>query len=149
MHDPGGVRFREPLGHLRRDRQKPLLRQRPVDEHLSQRDSVHQLHRHVGGRAVCPDVVDRDDVRVVERRGRLRFLLEAPQAAGVGSERFRQDLERHLASEARVPCPVYLPHPARAQVRENLVRTEAAAGGKAHLQITRSPDLPMARWPDS
>ena len=42
-------------------------RQGAVDEELPKRHPVHQLHRHVGGRAVRPDVVDRDDIRVVER----------------------------------------------------------------------------------
>ena len=61
------------------------------------------------------DVVDGDDVGMVERRGGPRFLLEAPQASGSADTLGGQDLDRHLAPEPRVPRPVDLSHPARAE----------------------------------
>ena len=51
-----------------------------------------------------------------------------------GSEpRSRQHLDRDFAPQPRVPRPVDLPHPARAQRRDDLVGPEAGPGGKAQL----------------
>ena len=55
------------------------------------------------------------------------------QPLRIRGQRLRQDLDRHLAREPRVPRPVDLPHPARAERRDDLVGTEARAGGKAQL----------------
>ena len=45
-------------------------------------------------------------------------------------QRLRQHLDRHLAPEPRVPRPVHLAHPARAERREDLVGAEASPGGE-------------------
>ena len=54
--------------------------------------------------------VDRGDVRMIQRRERLRLAFEPRQAFGVRGERVRQDLDRDLAtsvvSVARYTCPI-------------------------------------------
>ena len=60
---------------------------------------------------------------------------EAGEALGVLGEGRRQDLERHLAPEPRVPRAVHLAHPARAESHPDLVRAEPHAG--RHLHRTR------------
>ena len=66
---------------------------RPLDE----------LHDDVVASVLgAPDVVDVDDVGMVQRRGRERFLLEAAKPLGVGSEGAREELERHVATELSV-----------------------------------------------
>ena len=52
--------------------------------------------------------VDRGDVRMIQRRERLRLALEPRQAVGVRGERVRQDLDRDLATERRVRRPIHL-----------------------------------------
>jgi len=44
----------------------------------------------------------------------------------------RQDLDRDLPPETRVPRPVHLAHPSGAQRREDLVGTEATARRDRH-----------------
>ncbi len=85
-------------------------RQRAAGEKLPQRRALHPLHRDVGDPALRPDVVDRDDVGVIERRGRPRLLLETLQPLRVRRQLRRQHLDRDLAREPRVPRPVDLPH---------------------------------------
>jgi hypothetical protein len=46
------------------------------------------------------DVVDRKDVRMVQRRSRARLLLEPLQTFGAGRKGGGQDLDRDLMSEA-------------------------------------------------
>ena len=81
-----------------------------------------------------PDVVDRDDVGVVQRRGRPRLLLETLQTPGVRGQLRRQHLDRHLARQPRVARPVHLSHPARAQGREHFVGARRKPAESVHSQ---------------
>jgi hypothetical protein len=80
------------------------------------------------------EAVDRGDVRVVERGEHLRFPLEARQAIRVQREGLGQDFQRDVASELRIPRPVHLAHPARAEQVQNLVRAETCAGSESHVE---------------
>ncbi len=73
---------------------------------------------HALGRA---DVVDGGDVRMVQRRGRAGFLLEARQPLGIRRELLRQDLDRDLAAEPRVAGQPDLAHAAGAELLLDLV----------------------------
>ena len=57
---------------------------------VAQRLAFEQLRHDVRRAVVAADVVDREDVRVIQRRGGARFLLEAPKPAP----------DRHEASRA-------------------------------------------------
>ena len=72
-------------------------------------------------------VVDGDDVRVVERAGRLGLVLEAAQPLGVLGEVGVDDLERHIAREPLVARAVDLAHAALAEERDDLVRPDPGA----------------------
>ena len=60
------------------------------------------------------DVVERADVRMIERRDRARLALEALAQLRVGRERRRQDLDRDRAVEPRVAGAVDFAHAAGA-----------------------------------
>jgi hypothetical protein len=72
--------------------------------------------------------VNRRDARVVQRGERLRFPFEAKPSLFIFEELFRQDLDRDVSREPRVPRPIDLSHPARAEGGDDLVRAEAGAG---------------------
>ena len=74
-----------PRRQLPRDVHRLGGRQRAVGERLAQRRALEQLGDEVRLIVVGPDVVDREDVRVVQGRGRAGFLLEAAQPAGIAS----------------------------------------------------------------
>ena len=76
------------------------------------------------------DAVDRGDVRMIQRRECLRLAFEPRQAFGVRGERVRQDLDRDLAIQRRVRCPIHLPHAAFADRRSDFVDAEAGAGSQ-------------------
>ena len=96
MHDPGGVRLREPLGGLGEITEEgPDIGLLVMDERREGLP-VDQLHRHElhGGRIrialpsfgaddVLADLVDRHDVRVAERRRGLGLEDEPPDAVRV------------------------------------------------------------------
>ena len=113
MHDAGGVRLGEALGGLDGDVEELLRRQRLArGDELAQGLALDELHGDVDGPVGLADVVDRQDVGVVQGRGRAGLLLEALAAVGIGRRGRRQDLDRDLAPELRVLAPGR-PHPSR------------------------------------
>ena len=84
---------------------------------LAQRLAFQQFGHDERRAFVHPDVEDRTDVRVVERRRRASFLLEALEPIRIGRYVGRQNLDRHVALEPRVVGLVDLPHAARVEER--------------------------------
>jgi hypothetical protein len=89
--------------------------------------SFEKFRDEVGRAVVLADVVDGEDVWMIQRSDGAGFLLEATQAIGVFRESFRQDFDRNVAAEARVLRAKHFAHSARANRRDNFVRTEFAA----------------------
>ena len=126
------VRGGEAARDLERDLDRLAGRQRPVLQPLAERLALQQLHRRVDGALLAAEVVDGEDVRVREGGDRLRLALEAPERVGILGEVPRQDLDRHLALELRVARAEDDAHPALAELRDDLVGSEAAPGGERH-----------------
>ena len=151
VDDPFLVRRRQALGDLPRALDR-LARRKPAARELRpQRLALEKLLDDVGSALVRADVVDRGDVGVIEDARGLGLLLEAAQAVGVLREGRRQDLDRDLAPEPRVLRPVDLPHPARADRREDLVRAQLRAGRERHgaFSPALSGTLPDVRGANS
>ena len=62
-----------------------------------------------------------------KRRDGPRLDLEAGEGAGIAPNVVRQNLDGDVAPEPRVPRPVDLAHPARAERGEDLVGAETGA----------------------
>ena len=70
------------------------------------------------------DAVDRTDVRMIEGREQAGFTLEPGETIGIRRKRRRQDLDRDVPSQLRVPRAIHLPHAAFANPRRDHVRPE-------------------------
>ena len=127
VHDPLFVRRGQALGDLDADLDGLPGRQAAAHEKLAQRLAFKQLGDEERRALVRPDVVDRQNVRVVESACRLRFHLKTPKPVGVGCKLPGQNLDRDVTLEARVTGLVDLAHPPSADKGENLVRTQANA----------------------
>ena len=96
------------------------------------------------------EAVDRGDVGVIELGEELRFALEARQALLVLGEGGRQDLDRHLALQARVGGAIDLAHAALAELGGDLVGAEALADHRvpgvpgAGVRVTERPTIQAA-----
>ena len=102
---------------------RELFRQRlPLDE------LEHQQARVTG----VLDPVDRRDVGVVQRCEEPRLPLQPRESFRVRGESRGERLERDLAPQPCVPCPIDLAHPARAERSEDLVRAVLRAGRERH-----------------
>src|SRR5262249_39975950 len=119
-------------------------------EATAQRLALEKLGHHERHAVVRREIVDREDVGMRERGDGARLPLEPFERRGVAGEIRGQDLDRHLAPEARIARPVDLAHSSRAERREDLVRPETGARGKAHRGLWRDstfgrPDAWLAR----
>ena len=133
VHDAGGVRRRERFRDLHQRLDRALHVDPPRVDERAQRVAGDQLHRQVvhrrearnrgavAHRRRLANLVDGDDVRVVERRGRPRLLHEPGQPRGVADHVGRQDLQRNRSREHRVAGAVDVPHPALPNQRLDLV----------------------------
>src|SRR5208283_4359622 len=112
-------------------------RQRTGFELLTQGLAFEKLADQIGrGLIRCDlvlsDVVDSENVGMVERRDRARFLLKTAQAVGVFGQSLGQNLDGDVAAESGVARAVHFAHPARSERRNNFVRTELRARGQSH-----------------
>ncbi len=98
MNNPRLMGFRQSLRHLPRVANELIVRERTVRENLPKRLPLHILHRNEGSALVFTDLVDRDDVGMVQRRGSTGFLLESTETAGVSGHLLRQDFDGDVST---------------------------------------------------
>src|SRR5689334_575763 len=102
MDDALPVRLDEGGGHLRDEVERVAELQTMLFQVRAQRRAVHEL-RGEEAAAVhrLPDVVDRDDVRMIQSRGRERLTPKALQAPRVGGDLGREELQGDGAAQLR------------------------------------------------
>src|SRR5262249_33929601 len=99
---------------------------------LAQGLPFQQFEAHVRRPLGRSEVVDRQNVRMVQRADGARLLLEALQTVGVGPDVGRKDLDRNLPSQARIESAVDLPHSAGSDGILDAVGTELRAALESH-----------------
>ena len=79
-------------------------------------------------------LIDRENVRMIQRSSGFRFNFETLQTLGIGREKFRQYLDRDIAVQPRISGPIDLTHAASAKRTEDFVLTELRAGDQGHVR---------------
>ncbi len=102
MHDALGVRCGERVGNLDRKLDRGVHVERHASDSLVQPAAFEQLHHDEPPAFPFPDVVNRADVRVVQRRGRARLAQMPVDRIGIPRVGFGHELQRDMAVEARV-----------------------------------------------
>ena len=110
VHDAGGVCGGERIGDLCDDASDLGHRQRSAGEASRQRLALVMRHRDERLAGVFADLVDRRDVRMIERAGRARLPQQAGRRVWIAGRSRRQELERDPSLEVRyprrdTPCP--------------------------------------------
>ena len=150
VDDAGFVSAGEPARDLASDLEQTPVGKRPRERRFAERPAFDELHRDVGDRALLAHLVYGHDVRVVQGRSGAGLPLEATNLDGVRRDCLGQDFQGHVPQQSRVPRPVHLSHPARAELPENLVAAEPAAAPRrgaafpAHRLCTDSVETPAA-----
>jgi hypothetical protein len=86
VHDAAFMRGLERCRHVDAEPQRIGLGQRTTLEARRERFAFDQLEHEVRSARRVFEPVDRGDVRMVQRRERLRFAPEPGEALGVGGE---------------------------------------------------------------
>jgi hypothetical protein len=133
VNDPLRVSGGQAADDLQPDFDRLARRKRAAFEALAKGRTLEQLHRGVHDAVLASEVVDREDVRVRQRRDGSRLALETRERIGVSGERLGKNLDRDIPAELRVFRPVDFAHPARSERRKDLVGTEPGAGGETHF----------------
>ena len=130
MHDPGGVSSGERIGDLCDEASDLGHRQWSAGKASGQRFALVMRHRDERLAGEVADLVDRRDVRVIERAGRARLPQQAGRGVRMAGGLGRQELERYPALEVRILGEIHRPHPAGADVADDPV---VGDGGADHL----------------
>ncbi len=85
------------------------------------------------------DLVNRDDVRMIERRGGPRLPRKAPHAPGVGREFGREELDGDFAPQSGIEREMDFTPPASAQRCEQLIPTELSSNDATSRRNSSSP----------
>jgi hypothetical protein len=146
VHEPPGVRRIQRGRNLRDDRDRALGRQRAVGaDHRAQVGAVDVAHRLVEHAVVLAGVVERQHVRVIDRRGDARLALEALAQARIVRELRDDQLERHDALECHLRRAVDDTHAAAAGDGVDQVTSELGAGSQPGHDAS-SLVLPVPAW---
>lgn len=121
----GGI---EGIRNLLPDIKDRRLRHRPRAERRLERVPLEQLHHEEALRLVPAEVVDRADVRVIERRGRPGFALEALDCGRVVCQFSGKELERDLPAEPQILGTVDDAHAAATEFFDDAVVGDGLAG---------------------
>ena len=134
MDDAGAVRGGEAVGDLHGEREDAADGQALAWDDLFDRPARDELHRHERRTRVGGDVVDGDDVRMVQRRGRFRLLDEPSQPLVARDAIGRQDFECDESIEVSIATFVDDTHTAFTELLGDLIVEKAAAnhGGSLH-----------------
>ncbi len=132
MCDAGAMRRGQCIDDLNRILKRMVERQRACRKTQGERLAFEILHDQKIDAVLTPDIVERADMRVIERRNRARLALEPLARLGIARHVRRQDLDRDGAIQARVAGFVDLAHAARAKGGLNLVGAKTCSSGEAH-----------------
>ena len=83
------------------------------------------------------NVMNSGDIRMIQRRRRPGFALEALHPLRVRCQVARENLERDGPIQPRVAREVHLTHPARAKQGQDLVVTERCAEERILVSVSR------------
>jgi hypothetical protein len=75
------------------------------------------------------DVMERADVRMIERGNSTGFPVEAFTPVGIGRKMLGKNLDRYRTIKPRISRAIDLAHTACADRCDDLVRTQARTGG--------------------
>ena len=117
----------ERVGNFDPERDEHFKCDRAMRNELFECGALQEFHRNESLAILLADVVNRTDVRMIERGGGLRFALEAGERARIVADIFGEEFQSDVAVEAIVFGFVHNAHAAGAQAFENAVVRQGLA----------------------
>ncbi len=133
MHDTLFVRRRQSPRHLQRIVNRLPAGKRPAPYALPQSLAFEQFGNNVRSSALLPDIENRKNVGMIQRRCRARFLREPLQPLRICRVRGRQNLNGHDAIEPRIVRSIHFSHASRTNQGLDLVGAQFRSWSECHL----------------
>src|SRR5262249_46716197 len=115
------------------------------DEVLRRRP-IQILHGDEGFATLLAKVVNRTDVRMVERRGGLGFPAKPLERLLVLRHVVRQEFERYVTVQPRVLCLIHHTHPASTQLVDDTVMRDSPTDHEIRLSsVVERPNCMLRR----
>jgi hypothetical protein len=130
MHDAARMSGAESVGGREGELRSLPPFKRPARDSRAQRLALEQLRDCVRTTVHAPDVVNRHDVRMRERRDRACLLLEPRGGLRLRIESRGHDLQRDIASEARIVRSIHHAHATGPDHFLDTVRANVPSGTK-------------------
>src|SRR4030081_1368773 len=102
MRDARFMRLGQTFRNLRRDFNRLSHGQRAASKELAQRLPLHQLHCDKGAAIGLVNLVNRTDIRMVQRGGRACLEAKTLKRLRVFGELFGKKLQRNMSAELQV-----------------------------------------------
>ena len=119
MHDAVIVRALQRVADRRHDAQRLLRREAARLQELAQIHAVHELHQQEVEAARLPEIVHGDDVRMIQRRERLRLLFKPLGELRIVRALRREQLQRDETVQRFLPRLVDHAHAAAPEAFED------------------------------
>jgi len=145
MDHSGPMSRGDAVGDGRRNLERLCHGERPFGDPLLECSTLDQLHRHPGDVIGLTDVENGDDAGVIEGRGGAGLLLEAANPLWILGHRRRQNLDRHVSIETRIPRPIDLTHTPCTQRAQQLIRSESGIYRQGHVWADLSSAIRVDR----
>ena len=124
VNDPLFVRRFHGCGDLMAEPQRVADAQPPGNQSIPQRLATYQLHHEKRHALRFVQLMDRRDMGMAEGCEHVRLAAKAGDVLGVVAKNRADDLQRHVATEIRVPREVDFAHAAFAQRGKHFVGGE-------------------------
>ena len=128
MDDAFFVRCVERVSHFDAQLQQQIHRQRLAPDTMLERLPLEMLHHNEVPAILLPDLVNRADVRVIQRRRGACFPLKSLQRIWIARQFLGQELQGDVAAEARVLSLVDDSHSAATEFLDDFVVGNDLAG---------------------
>ena len=132
VEDAPLVRRLERFGDGKRELESGLQREGAAGKTLGQSFALDHLHDENGTTFEVEDVIESGDSGMIERSEEPCLVLQARAPLGARGELIGKDLQRDLSPEPGVASAKDQTHSAGAERTQDLVRTQALPGAKAH-----------------
>src|SRR5262245_32459271 len=99
------------------------LRKSRAGHALTKRFAFQEFRDDVGGAVMFADVINCEDIRMVQSSCGTGFLLEAMQPLLIVGKCRRQHFDSDITAETSISSAINFAHPARAERRDDFVRT--------------------------
>jgi hypothetical protein len=135
------VSGRKSVGHTEQQPDHVMPGARFAPNPFLERAAVDEFSDQVLAAVELAGVVHGEDVRVIERRSRLRFALEPATSGRIRQQQLGEKLDGDRAIQLRVEAAVDLTHPAAAERRDDFVRPDARADDQGHQRFCKTKSL--------